>query len=172
MVRVAIVGHSQIPYINSYDDVEISTFKLKGALCSDFFDYPLNECLQQEYDVVIIFLGGNDIGTSQPAEIVDALLNIVRELSNVNQVYLTQIEHRTYPLGHKYYVEENTYRKKAKAVNRKLVKKAPSEGYRTLNISSQDYNDNSWDGIHFHTVARNELIKKFKRAIENAGDDE
>ena len=60
MVRVAIVGHSQIPYINSYDDVEISTFKLKGALCSDFFDYPLNECLQQEYDVVIIFLGGNE----------------------------------------------------------------------------------------------------------------
>ena len=169
MVRVAIVGHSQVPYIDSYDNVEINLFRRGGARIHHAYEPPLSDSLDEHFDVVILFLGGNDIGTKTPNQIVNELVELAGKYDSASQVLVTQIEHRVYPPGHRYYISEQDYRKQANRINKSLVKKAgQTEAFRTINISSPWYNDNSPDGIHFHYISADSLVARYCDAIKRA----
>ena len=169
MVRVAIVGHSQVPDIESYANVEVSVFRRGGASIHHAYEPPLSDSLDEHFDIVILFLGGNDIGTKTPHQIVEELLELVDSYDSAKQVVVTQIEHRVYPAGHRYYIAEDDYRRQANRVNKSLVQKAKqTKAFRTINISGTWYNDNSPDGIHFHYITVQHLIARYRDAIEHA----
>ena len=169
MINVAVVGHSQTPTIDSYDDVNIDTFMRGGAIISHAYMHPLNECFNRQYDIVIIFLGGNDIGHRPVQTIGDELIELANAFEGVRHVYVTQIEQRTYPVGHRHFVPYDDYRKQKNAINRRLVNYAKNnKSFRTINCSSPNYTDNSYDGIHFNVVGKESIVHKYINAIEKA----
>ena len=64
MVKVAIVGHSQVPREISIPNVETRVFRKPGARIQHFHSELLPEVLDFSPDIIVIFLGGNDIDAS------------------------------------------------------------------------------------------------------------
>ena len=67
--KVALVGHSQLPEIEDYDDVEFELLKIRGARIRTFEESNcFGRICSEEWDCVIIFLRGNDICDHHDAE--------------------------------------------------------------------------------------------------------
>ena len=63
MYKVAVVGHSQIPnQISTRDtNVSIKVFRRQGARLEHIDELPFCEIFNSQYDLLVLFLGGNDI---------------------------------------------------------------------------------------------------------------
>ena len=77
--RVALVGHSQLPEIEDYDDVVFESFQIRGARVRDFRQSDQIERIRSnEWNCVIVFLGGNDLCDHHDAnQVVNELLELV-----------------------------------------------------------------------------------------------
>ena len=95
--KVALVGHSQLPYIEDYDDVEFEQFKIGGAKIKTFTeDSNYGRICSDEWDCVILFLGGNDLCEHHDAgQMVTDLMTFVGEI-RAQKIFVTEVEKRTY----------------------------------------------------------------------------
>ena len=68
---MAFVGYSQIRVDLECEATEIKGFRAAGSKASDFYDDDrMNEVLQWEYDITILWLGSNDMHHSNtPADV-------------------------------------------------------------------------------------------------------
>ena len=174
--RVALVGHSQLPEIDDYDNVEFEHFKIRGARISTFeeseyFDYICSNA----WNCVIIFLGGNDLCDHHSADqVVNDLLNFVDQ-TRARTVLVTKIEKRTYrrALERRYNTTTVEYNSLANTANNKLRRRERSRGTFHLIHCPPAYNLNSIDqGIHFDEIATRSLINRYEGAIRNARKDD
>ena len=171
MVEVLIIGHSNTPKVYSYDDVNITFVKKGGAVISDLYHHDLWPLVFGEtWDIVIIFLGGNDLCFMEPNEVVSSLMEVVDQLKCTKQVYLTLIETRVYSeeKSIKYNITTEEYNHKAKNCSRMLSRQAQrTNKFRTINCCPS-YHYNSPEGIHFGEEAKISLISKYLNAIQYA----
>ena len=170
-LSVAILGHSQVPIeFKSYKDIEVTLFRKPGALLKDINNYPLNKIWQHNFDIIIIFLGGNDAVNNTTQYITDTLIKLVERCQSITkQVLVTKLEKRYYPTGSKYTHKDFNYLKICKAVNRNLSKRAKQLGFRTLDFTSPLFT-HSRDGVHFTRETQDRIIQHFKVAIQKTRD--
>ena len=169
VVRVAIVGHSQLPVIADYEDIKITRYFRPGAKLDYIDDRECASLLRRSWDIVIIFLGGNDICQTNPNLVADRALAIVRRL-NAHEVFLVNAETRVYypARAAQFEITTEEYQIRANAYNQRLKRLARStKVFRSVHLPP-GYSANSGDGIHFNTRGKLALIAKFKRTIANA----
>ena len=169
--KVALVGHSQLPYIEDYDDVEFEQFKISGARIEDFTkgsDY--ERICSDEWNCVILFLGGNDLCDHHNAyQMVTELMTFVGDI-RAPEKFVTEVEKRTYnsQLELRYNTTTQQYMQLATAANNQLRHKKKSGAFRLIHTPSS-YNLNSRDGgIHFGNIAYRSLIERYVGTIHRA----
>ena len=162
--KVALVGHSQLPDIEDYDDVEFEQFKRSGARITTFTEgHDFNRICSNEWDCVIIFLGGNDLCDHHDASLmVRDLLDFVSEI-RAQTIFVTEVEKRFY--NRDLEIQHNTttqqYMRLATIANNQLRRRAKAKTFRLIHLPSS-YNLNSRDGgIHFGDLAIRSLISKY-----------
>ena len=174
MFKVALVGHSQVSTaLDLPDGIELSIFRSPGAKARTFFRNPrLTRVLRNKYDLVILWLGSNDIKPScRVREIVQDLKAIVvrLELGCASRVKVCLIEprhpDRREPLP---VVDQETYDKVRKGINNNLQKRA-LKGKEFITFGARPYErDLGNDGIHFNLEGQARIVQKFVTAITHA----
>lgn len=165
MLKVALVGHSQIPRNLEIPNVQIKIFRGPGAKARTFFeDNRVNKILEWEHDLTILWIGSNDIEqTTNPARIFCDIKNIIKEITAKCQslVYICQVEPRTNPRN----ITEDQYKKFQVGINNRIKR-----ALKTPNIhfnNQQFVQELSEDGTHWDERGRAHVLSKFRRVIEN-----
>ena len=96
MVKATIVGHSQVPVQINVSDVDTRIFCKPGARSHHFHDNLLNEVLEFSPDIVVVFLGGNDIDNSD--DCAQRVTSGIKEIfgileANCKEVIFVEIEY-------------------------------------------------------------------------------
>ncbi|KAG0713759.1 hypothetical protein GWK47_015517 [Chionoecetes opilio] len=172
MYRVALVGHSQVPQTVEVDapNVTVEVYRAPGGKIRTFFsDDRLNGILQKEFELVILWLGSNDIKeASKVGNIVEHIRKVVETVQATCrcEIRICMIEHRIITDHYARRVEQETYDKVAKAINNKLNKKLTQD--RKLSFNAKPYaQDLAHDGVHFNRTGRSFIYEKLMEDLIN-----
>ena len=165
--RVAVLRHSQLPNeISQIEDCEFVVFKQSGARL-DFLDYPpLSSYFESRFDLVVMFLGGNDVieYIHNPLTLAQRIKNRLFQIrNNANHVAFVNLESRDYEVRSRprYRITNEQYAEVSRVVNRSLKKFCAKNKMRfitTRNIRFQGLVRQ--DGIHFNAQAIQLLVQK------------
>lgn len=169
MWKVSLVGHSQLPDDLSINNAEIQIYRGPGGRADNFFeDERLNEVLNWEHDLSILWLGSNDIDNeTQPRDIANNILKVVESIEENCQavVWICLVEPRLYTNG---FMMEEDYRK----VQRKINKILKEKGNQVIHFNSNDWVEYlASDGIHWTVEGRKRVKSKLKKTIKNFMED-
>lgn len=169
--RVVIGGHSQLPVIPDLSHTEIITCKLSGGKLRDFWSHPNFKCMRDDnHDLAILFLGGNDVNDScKPSSIISDIINITEYLQQRNRnVVVTLLEPRQYSPNNRFGVSSNTYDKVSGSVNKGLCKILRKKSVRSINLGAKPFNQgHTRDGVHFNSTAKSYIAAKIRNCIEH-----
>ena len=170
-LNITFVGHSQMPNINDYNGHNVRVLKQGGATLSDLYDETsqLYEVWSLQNDVIVLFLGGNDLMTINDQQLKQDLDDSIEQLQGVCQMlYVTHLEWRDYS-NHpnaRYRNNNEYYQNMITSINARLSRKSRNAGYRTIRVNQLEFADRQWDNIHLTPYGKQNLIRKWKRAIE------
>ena len=174
MFKVAIVGHSQVPsHLNNLPSpIDVQIFRSPGATARSFFyNEHLTAVFNGRYDMVILWLGSNDIHPRcQVKDIVNNIKHIVEQLEArcTPRVKICLVEPRLTEIRWRPRIEQEIYNKVAKGVNNKLQKRAlPGKEFISFGAKPFLYSLRS-DGIHFDREGRERVKDKLRGAINKA----
>ena len=164
---MALVGHSQVPStFEAPEGAEVRIFRRRGGLIRHFDEAPLVNVYDYEPDLVILFLGSNDVldYADNWLPLVKRLRDILHDLTAVcPRVWVVTIERRRFASEHLSLLYE-AYRKK---INRKLRKQIRNMNVRMVNITATWFLNNLGpDGVHFNAQAKQEIKSKFRAVIQ------
>lgn len=167
--RVALVGHSQVPRHLRLDQVEISVFRAPGASAGDFKTDPrLNSVLQSRFELVLVWLGSNEIReSSRVRQVVKSIKDIVDEIKECckAKVGVILIEPRKTDQQWRQFVSQETYDKVARAVNRTLTQRTLKGGI-FVQFTARPYREClDRDGVHFDRSGRTYIKEKISNCI-------
>ena len=171
MYKVAVVGHSQIPkHIDIRDpNVSVKIFRRSGARLEHINELPFHEIFDSQYDLLVLFLGGNDIATypEEIERIIHDLKGLLLKYKAVAQeVVYVLIEGRQYPDNNRFGITNKVYESCRKRVNRNIRRFLMRQGIRSFNTTDYYFSNNvAKDGIHFNPAALNQLVQKIKDLI-------
>ena len=140
MYKVAVLGHSQTPrQISTRDtNVTIQIFRRPGARLEHINELPLREVFDSQYDLLVLFLGGNDVA-AYPEEcerIVRDLKGLLLKCKAVSQeVVYVLIEGRHYPDNNRFGITSQVYESCRKRVNRNIKRFIKRQGIKCFNTT-------------------------------------
>ena len=170
MVKVAIIGHSNLKGIADetgkwYSGVfQIEVFCCPGATTDNITSFPeYSRLVHNNFDVVILFLGANDIREScSIAEIYEKLKNLIDDLNNqIIPKYGTFLLEPEARRGDPKYINEKGYFRLRNSLVRKIKKRKEIESW-TLVGRGLHLRHLKKDGVHLSKEGK----KKFKEIIE------
>ena len=171
MIKVALLGHSNLRSVPDpdgfwhYREFQIETFCCSGATIGNVTTYPeYKKLVTKNFDVVIVFLGGNDLRNGcNIANLYDSLKTLLEDLNNTIipkfGTYLLEPEAR---LGKPEFISEKGYYRLRNSLLRKVKNK---KELRALTLVGKDLNLShiGKDGVHFNKRG----VKKFREIIED-----
>ena len=171
MVKVAIVGHSQVPREIIIPGVETRVFRKPGARIHHFHRDLLPEVLSFSADVIVIFLGGNDIDArpdcaSRVAEGLKGIVEILKD--NCREVIFIQIEWRDFSTTRVPGLTKEIYRQHRATINRNLQRFCRRHNIRAINTGLENLERVRRDGVHFASQSATILKRKIIRAVGHA----
>ena len=170
MPSVAVIGHSNLPEIASWDNFHVETFKVKGARLIELIQqerFP-KRLYANEWDYVILFLGGNDIAKCRDQHILYLRFITVHGLFPCKRFLLTDIEPRVYTKERAklFRIETRQYQIAANVVNHKLKVFAKSHKPQVQMVHVPPrYMIESHDGIHLSPWGTQMLVRRYKAII-------
>ena len=170
-MQVAYIGHSNVKCDvlrpREIEGVDLTLISVGGARADTFFSRPeFRPVLSPGFDLVIVMLGGNDIGPSTVmGELVQALKDIHAAIEATGATCLVcTIEKREYPTGHPHYVDPVIYNKICNGVNKKIQKEFKGKiiilGGRIFPVELR-----LMDGVHATLEGRQNIWRKVLGAI-------
>ena len=171
MFSVALVGHSGLPDFPSYDDVIVESFKSRGAILTDIWSSRFSpRMLQQNWDCVILFLGGNDLRYCRDQEeLFDRFLACFHAF-NTSKIFVTDLEPRTYYDETQWGISTEVYRGLSGVVNNRLRRYCKNRPNIDLLHVPPAYFSDTDDGIHLGPNGMSNLVAKYKKAISGYRD--
>ena len=174
MFKVAIVGHSLVPTaISCPSGVSCQIFRKPGGCFSDEDCSEFRGLWQSHFDLVIVFLGGNDLVQFGEIDVYNKARRFIdRVSSHANLVRVCNVEHRAYPESSFRVSVNSEYKRKRNAFNRKLVRYLRRNGHVMLDVGRPVfYNNRVPDGVHFSLISKVALERYFVRVISGAYRD-
>ena len=168
-MRVALVGHSQVPDFKSYHGVEVITAKVRGGHIADAYHHPISTVIESSPDAIFVWFGGNELLDQPEAQTAAQLVELVNYIRNFTAVvFVLLVEHRRHKVGSRFFPYKE-YCERAKRVNKMLKREVRrNHQFHTVNIASPNMADDSRDGVHFGPVGKAWVINKLKAAIRAA----
>ena len=176
--NITLVGHSQVPRLEEdFEGNVIKTYKKGGANLWDLDNEfsPLYPALRERTDVLVLFLGGNDVflknGSNQfidPKVIKDKLSSVITRAKRVApRVFVCLLEDRDYSQSRNLVWAANAeyYTRTVKAINNSLTRRAKFLGYRCINLGRHEFGARNKDGVHFSRTAGTRVGHKILSAI-------
>ena len=169
-MNIAIAGHSQVPEDFSYYNAVIRVFKKPGALASRFFDYPeLTGVLNYQYDLVILWIGSNDITPGCGARYLpERICYIAGEIQRWTgaDIRIILVEPRDCPPGNRNCITLAEYKRIAKAVNKKIIQRCRYRNtWGTISTFGFPAFHLATDGVHFDRRAREVIEERIHGSI-------
>lgn len=171
MLKVSLVGHSQIPKSLDVDRVDVRIFRAPGGHAHSFdSDHRLNQVLNWEHDLSILWLGSNDIASGiDPGLLAEKVLDIAREIErNCGAIVrICLIEPRVY--SRRGPISSEEYKKVQNSVNKRIkrVKK-----YRVIQFNTLSFQETlSGDGTHWSSEGKERVIEKLLKVIQGYRDE-
>ena len=171
MVKVAIVGHSQVPREITIPNVETRVFRKPGARIQHFYSDLLPEVQAFSPDVTVIFLGGNDIDARADCalRVANGLKGIIEILKdNCREVIFIQIEWRDFSTTRVPGLTREIYQHRRATINRNLKRFCSRGNIRAINTGLENLESVRRDGVHLASVSASALKTKIIRAIRHA----
>ena len=171
MVKAAIVGHSQVPREISVPNVETRVFRRPGARIQHFHNEILSEVLEFSPDIVVVFLGGNDIDASDDCalRVANALKEIVQILrANCREVIFIEIEWRDFTRTRVPGLTRELYNQRRRSINRNVKRFCNVRHIHAINTSLESIQRVGWDRVHLDSVAAARVKTKTVNAITHA----
>lgn len=175
---VAIVGHSLVPQaIERVSGANIHIYRSPGAKVADFdTNRALSRVIGVNYDLIILFLGGNDIHDNcTPSIITSDLIKVVEQLHSScgSHIALVLIEHRNPPPHNRFNVTAENYNRIASNINNRLKRKLKSKPYvQFLSIGAKPFQRGVTDGVHLNYESKKHLKRKFQNTIKRFVDND
>ena len=171
MVKVAIVGHSQVLREITIPNVETRVFRKPGARIPDFHRELLPEVLAFSPDVIVIFLGGNDIDATADCalRVANGLKGIIEILKdNCREVIFIQIEWRDFSTTRVPGLTREIYQHRRATINRNLKRFCSRRNIRAINTGLENLESVRRDGVHLASESASALKSKIIHAIRHA----
>ena len=171
--RTVVVGHSQTPtHIQGDQEYEYIILRKPGGLIRHLQYPPLNEVYNIEADLIVFFIGGNDIVNfrNQPVTLASKIRDHLLELKQyAREVAFVSIENRVYQSGNRFGISTQEYAHVRGRVNNNVRRFCRNHEIRFINVNRSVFIDNiSPDGTHFNVAANDELTYKIKRLAYHA----
>ena len=176
-MRVQIVGHSQVPEgFVSYDDVQVDVYSKSGARLHHVQTSPeLKDSLEQEVDLTILFIGGNDVFSLTPTQIYRKIWDLVELYRRHSRaVRVCALEPREYWRSRRSVWRQRAelYNTNSDLINKRLTRKAKTQKrYRVVNFTQVQFRNHSGDGVHYYPLDQVFLIRRFKTVIKNVREE-
>ena len=177
-MKITLVGHSQVPCLGEdFEGNIITTYKKGGANLWDLDNKfsPLYPALRERTDVLVLFLGGNDVflknGPNQfvePKVIKEKLRSVIIQARRVaSRVLVCLLEDRDYSQSRNPVWAANAeyYTRTAKQINNSLNRRAKFLGYRCIHLGRHEFAARKADGVHFSKAAGTRVGHKILSAI-------
>lgn len=136
-----------------------------------FDDQQLSPVLREKYNLVILWLGSNDV--KQNSIVREIVLDIKRivvalEANCEAEVRICLLEPRRPSLRGMFNVDDKTYVKISKSVNRSLYRTV-MKGKSCIGFCAKPYWEGlTWNGIHFNKKAREHIHAQLASCINEA----
>ena len=178
-LRISIVGHSNLPRELAQDEFDghtVTVIQKRGGKLADLDNEhnPLYRVWDTPADVVILFLGGNDIldNLDDPnrKSVCSRLCEVVKRLrATLNcTVFVCNIEPRDYTNSRVAHFKANarSYVRLAACNNKNLTRHARvSQEFRVINLSYKELSYRVDDGVHFTEDSSRKVVKAFRRKV-------
>ena len=168
MFTVAIVGHSLLPLeFEELPNVTVDLYRKPGAKWLDIDSSVFSGVFEKPYDLVIFALGGNDLVSGEPVEVLQqAKLFINRVSSNSRFIRVYTVESRQYQPGSRFNVNNRQFATRRNTYNRMLKRWLKSVGHVHIDIGKPwMVNERTRDGVHFNLEATRNLKRSLRRVI-------
>lgn len=151
------------------DGANVDIYRAPGARAATFLqDRRLTPVLRKEYDLVLLWLGSNDITQScRPREIINHIQAVVERIKTDcrSKVGLCLIEPRRVEHYRRPRPEQKDYNKVAKAINTRLVGRVYKGGI-FVHFNPRFFHENlGRDGVHFNPEGRGEIARKIEACV-------
>ena len=170
MLRVSLVGHSQVPRHFEIEGVEIRIFRAPGGRAESLLtDCRTQDVLNWEHDLCILWIGSNDIRINvTPQDIFKHIQTVVREIEEQcgAEVIVVQIEPRIYPETFRITTED--YVKFQNSINRKIKRNLNNQNLHFNNLKFQYTLAD--DGVHWNAEGKEAIKGKFRKCILSRRD--
>ena len=164
-LRVAIVGHSQVPPELTGPNFTVHIFRRPGAKVNDWREVPeFVDLLKSKFDLVFLWLGSNDItSTCQPNAILRQINLFALQIENSCEarVVVVEVESRQYQRS-RHFVPPNQYLRIRRAINIRLHLQ---KRYSLLSFGALKF-ELATDGVHFKAQSKLMIKQKFMTYIE------
>ena len=163
MWKVALVGHSQIPPVFDFPNVEVKIFRAPGGRACNFpEDARMNKVLEWEHDLTILWIGSNDVNVNTTPEIIfNDIKSICFEIqvSCQSVVYICQVEPRVRTRN----ISADQYKKYQTGINNRIKRsKIPNIHFNNLRFVEEL----SGDGVHWGEAGRVRVEAKFRKVVK------
>ena len=173
MVKAAIVGHSQVPHNLQVNNVETRIFRRPGAKIRHFHEEIQGNLLEYAPDIVILFLGGNDIDASENcvARTANALKDVIQVIrANCGELIEVEIEWRNFTSSRVPGFTSEIYNLRRRQINRNISRFCSARHIRTINTSLDAIQRVRGDGVHSDGIAAARIKTKIVNAITHAAN--
>ena len=171
MIKAAVVGHSQVPNEISIPNVNTRVFRKPGARIHHFHNDLLNAVLEFSPDIIVVFLGGNDIDASDDCaqRVATGLKDIIEILkANCREVIFVEIEWRNFTRTRVPGLTSEIYNQRRRTINRNLKRYCSSRRIHAINTSTESIERVRRDGVHFDSLSSACVKTKIVSAITHA----
>ena len=173
--KTIVAGHSQTPtHIPNDEEFEFVILRKPGGLISHLDCSPLSRVYDIPADLIVLFLGGNDIAhyKDDPLALSHKLREVLLDLKDfAREIAFVSIESREYQEGNRFGISTQEYEDARQKVTRNIKRYCRLQSFRYINVNRSIFVDNlSPDGVHFNSVANAELIRKIKLLAQHARD--
>lgn len=172
-----MVGHSLVPpHLLPIEGARVDIYRSPGAKAANFeTDTRLANVLGYIYDLVIVFLGGNDVHNDcVPSQITDNIKCVIEQIhaNCYAQIAFILLEHRVPKPGNRFNIDVDQYNKVSNNINNRLKRAYKRKPYvQFLSIGAKPFRNNLTDGVHFNDESklhlRLKLINTITRFVAN-----
>ena len=169
VVKVAIVGHSLVPreFVCDTPGVEVLVFRKPGATWVDLNVREFSGFWGQNFDLVILMLGGNDLCLAEAYPVLCKCKEFVRAaLQCANHVRVCSVESRDYDLQSRFDITTSEFNVRRRRYNRMTRRWVRRIGHLFIDIGKPRItSERTRDGVHFNEVANQLIVRLFNRVI-------
>ena len=154
--------------VTDLPNVDVSVLRYPGATVDSLIRELDSTCFWiHRHDGIILCIAGNDLATQPVETVFSKLCDLARRLKLLTRfLTLCTIEYRLYPLGNRFGIDQETFRRKVVTINRKIKRFTRGIGCKNLDLGKRCFTlQQCNDGVHLTPAGRDTFRFQISRVV-------